>query len=365
MTSISSSTSNIYLTPVSQDIQDLFRSYSAIILLCDDNTERLCLPYIRSIGIKAPSITIPHGEQNKNLESIISIWHQLIELGADRQSLILTLGGGMVSDTGGFAAACFQRGISIAHIPTTLLAMTDAAIGGKTGVDFAELKNYIGKIHFPAFVWVDTRWLQTLEPTEIKNGLAEIIKHAIIGSRALWDMLSAHASADTIVWDDVLPESISVKVKIVEADPYESGLRKTLNFGHTIGHALESRSWQTDLPLQHGQAVAMGMLAELKISQLAGLLSQEDFEDIVRLISKLLSPLEASVPSYEEIEGLLKKDKKNFAGKIGFSLPDGIGSCQWNVNVSEEMIRESIAWLSAQGKGVNMRLESREPNAPV
>ncbi|MEO6130932.1 MAG: 3-dehydroquinate synthase family protein, partial [Saprospiraceae bacterium] len=263
---------------------------SSVFIICDENTRVFCLPKLNVSDDDVQVIVIPSGELNKNLNSCQSIWSSLIEKGADRESVVLNLGGGVICDMGGFAAACYQRGIRFAHIPTTILAMSDAAIGGKLGVDHDGFKNYVGLIQNPDFIWIDPVFIETLPPLELISGLSEIVKHAIIGSERLWDILSGIKTVNTIRWEEILEESISVKVKIVENDMREHGLRKVLNFGHTIGHALESFYLSSRIGMTHGQCVALGMLVEAKIAASIGLLNTSDFEDITASISGLLSP---------------------------------------------------------------------------
>lgn len=319
-----------------------------IFILTDSNTQALCLPHILTLLPNSIPISVSPGESSKDLDTCKAIWTEFIRNKASRQSLLITLGGGMITDLGGFAASCFQRGISLVHIPTTILAMTDAAIGGKTGVDYEGLKNYIGTIRFPSFIWIDTRWLNTLPPEEFVNGTAEIIKHAIIGSQHLWAQLKGLRNIEEAEWETLLEESIHVKVGIAGKDPYEQGIRKTLNFGHTIGHAIESHSWQSSYHVAHGQAVALGMLVESRMAVEIGLLHHKVCKEIYDRIMQLLSPDLTILPTFEQLEAFMARDKKNLNDKIGFSLPDDIGSCQWNVNVPEEAIIRSLKWLSAQ-----------------
>ena len=209
--------------------------------------------------------------------------------------------------------------------------MTDAAIGGKVGVDFQGNKNYIGLFSNPELVWINTAFIQTLPHAEKINGLVEMVKHAIIGSRELWEKIISIESIDQIQWHELLELSIPVKVNTVNMDPHEAGIRKTLNFGHTIGHALESHFLATDTPLSHGQAVALGMMSESKMALDAGVLAENDFEKIIELIVRLLEPAQIPVPSYEDLSPWMARDKKNVSQSLSFSLPTGIGSCDWGL----------------------------------
>ncbi len=306
-------------------------SYSGIFIIADSNTSTHCVPLLHDVIADYNIKVITQGEQNKTMHQCGITWSYLIENGADRKSIILNIGGGMICDFGGFVASCFQRGIRFINIPTSLLGMTDAAIGGKTGVDFMGYKNYIGVFNSPEFVWINSSFLKTLPAAEIKNGLTEIVKHAIIGSVALWETLEKIQAIDHVDWNALLELSVPVKLNIIEQDPYEKGMRKVLNFGHTIGHALESYFLTTDTPLSHGQAVALGMLVESKIALDANVLTSPDFEKINTLIFRLLEPPHVKLPSPEELKPWMMRDKKNISKDLSFSLPRGIGACQWGL----------------------------------
>jgi 3-dehydroquinate synthase len=306
-------------------------SYSKAFIIADSHTAELCVPLLSEFGSGLDIKVITHGELNKTMHQCGITWSWMIENGADRKSLLLNVGGGMICDLGGFVASCFQRGIRFIQIPTSLLAMTDAAIGGKVGVDFQGNKNYIGLFSHPEFVWINTAFIETLPHAEKINGLVEMVKHAIIGSRELWEKINSIETVDQIEWNELLELSIPVKVNTVNMDPHEAGIRKTLNFGHTIGHALESYFLSSDDPLSHGQAVTLGMLAESKMALDAGALSENDFEKIKMLITRLLAPAPIQVPSIEELGPWMARDKKNAGQKLSFSLPTGISSCEWGL----------------------------------
>jgi 3-dehydroquinate synthase len=327
---------------------------SSTVILADTNTTLFCYPLIAEGLGPVQLITMPAGEEHKSLETCEEVWSQLIEYHADRNSLIINLGGGVVSDLGGFAASCYQRGIRFVHIPTTVTAMTDAAIGGKLGVDFNGNKNYIGLFNAPEFIWNNPVFLETLPQQEIRAGLAEIVKHAIIGSPSLWQALTTISSPETIDWLHILDLSIKVKLNIIEEDPYESGLRKTLNFGHTIGHALESFYLEQGNPLSHGHAVAFGMLAESKMAVDLNLLSMSDFETIIERIHILIQPPQRTIPAAEALAGWLHRDKKNSDGLRSFSLPTGIGSCRWDVQDGNPT--GAIQWLQEHVSSPSFRL---------
>jgi len=335
-------------------LQDL--SFSKAFLIADSTTALQCLPLLQEFALDHHLIVIPEGEQNKTMHQCGMAWSQLIEYGADRKSIILNVGGGMISDLGGFVASCFQRGIRFINIPTSVLAMTDAAIGGKFGVDFQGYKNYIGIFNSPEFTWVNTGFLQTLPLAEKINGLTEIVKHAIIGSEELWKKLNSIADIDQIQWNEIFELSIPVKINIVNVDPHEKGIRQSLNFGHTIGHALESYFLHSDTPLAHGQAVTYGMMAESKMALDAGMLAPEEFENILTLINRLLAPAQIKLPTYDDLKPWMSRDKKNIDQNFSFSLPSTIGACQWGL--ADLDVSAAIEWLAEQVSGKSIRLMS-------
>lgn len=359
MNQISSPLGDIYIGNLSEGLQAIPKQLNAssVVIIADENTLEHCVPFISEHLTITKIVTIPPGDQHKNLESCALIWSALLESGADRSCLVLNVGGGMICDIGGFAASCYQRGIRFAHVPTSLLAMTDAALGGKTGINFSGYKNYIGRFEAPAFIWIDPVFLRTLSSGEMINGMAEMVKHAIIGSPPLWNLLSAAPSVDAMDWPLLIEMNTAIKRIIVEDDPYEHGVRKTLNFGHTIGHALESYFLETRSPLSHGQAVTLGMLAETRLSYRLGILDLEDFERIIALIQRLLRPSEVTLPSIESLRPWLNADKKKHKGAVGFSLPNKIGACIWDVKVEEYEVEESLNWLGAHLSAASIRLK--------
>ncbi len=351
MNAFASPLGDLYLGSVQDGLHEVIQSLtpSNVIVIADDNTDCKCLPLLENlIDIPGGKVVIRPGDQYKTIDSCEVIWSALVAAGADRSSLILNVGGGMICDLGGFAASCYQRGIRFGHIPTSLLAMADAAIGGKTGVNFEGFKNYIGRFEVPAFIWVDPVFLETLPHQELLDGLAEVIKHAIVGSRSLRDTLSLHADTTSIDWWKIIELNTPVKQEITAADPMEKGIRKTLNFGHTIGHALESHFLHTSRPMSHGQAVTYGMMAEAKLSLLTGHMGNEDFHAIIGLIERLLSPSEVTLPSFKDLQPWLLGDKKKSKGVTRYSLPDQIGSCGWDIIVEDRQVAESLDWLSTQ-----------------
>ena len=352
MNTLASTYGTIYLGQKDSSLEDLIDQLkpTSMLVLADSNTVKLCVPNLKTVVKEHPVVVIESGDQNKSLESCKAIWSAMIKTDLDRSALLLNIGGGMICDLGGFAASSFKRGIRFIHIPTSLLAMTDASIGGKTGVNFNGYKNLIGQFNLPEFTWIDTAFLKTLPVHELSDGLAEVIKHAVIGSPPLFDLLSSAKNISSLDWDQVIQLSAPVKQRIVDQDPLEKGIRKTLNFGHTVGHALESYYLRGPLPISHGKAVTLGMLAEARAAEQMGKLVQADFQRIISLIMRLLRPSEVTLPPLEALQQWLAGDKKKSNGIVGFSLPNGIGSCQWDIEVEDAYIEESLNWLTTHLK---------------
>ena len=299
------------------------QDYSQIAILVDDNTKRDCLSILlsKNSALKPKLIIeINSGEEYKNIVTCNFIWQQLTENNFDRNSLLINLGGGVIGDMGGFCASTYKRGIDFIQIPTTLLAMVDASVGGKLGIDFKELKNQIGLFANPKSVLIYPEFLKTLDENQLVFGFAEVVKHALIADKYFWKEL-AKTNFHDLIWKDVIAHSISIKNKIVLSDPQEKGERKKLNFGHTFGHAIESYYLQKGTPVFHGQAIALGMLLESKMSNLTEIEKGEITEFI---LSNFTLPYN---PAKNKLIQFLLNDKKNKAGKINFSLLEGIGNC--------------------------------------
>ena len=293
--------------------------YSQVAILVDENTKRDCLSKLPQIE-NALIIEIKSGEQYKNISTCSFIWEQLTINNFDRNSLLINLGGGVIGDMGGFCAATYKRGLEFIHIPTTLLAMVDASVGGKLGIDFKGFKNQIGLFNNPKAVLISSEFLETLAESELKSGFAEVVKHALISDNSLWLKLKNTPFTD-LDWEDIIDTSIQIKNKIVLADPFEKGERKKLNFGHTFGHAIESYYLEKGTPISHGEAVFMGMILETKISDL----SESDKNEIKNyVLSNFALPY---TPKKSSLHKFLINDKKNQNGKINFTLLSGIGNC--------------------------------------
>lgn len=318
--------------------------YSQLFVLCDNNTYRHCYPLLREALPPHDLIRIPAGEAHKNLDTCREIWEQLTGRAADRSALMLNLGGGVLCDMGGFCAATYKRGIRFVHCPTTLLSQLDASIGGKLGIDFLGFKNHIGVFQNPVAVFIATVFLKTLPQREVLAGFAEHLKHLLIADRAGWqEQLQTGTMAITPA---LIARSLGIKAAIVAADPHEKGLRKALNFGHTIGHAIESYFLKSRSPLLHGEAVALGMKAEAYISLQRGLLSLDEYRQIGTLIDEYCPAVFLSPEDIGAITALCTQDKKNEGGKILCTLLEGIGKVLVNAEVSKQEIQEALSRLN-------------------
>lgn len=320
--------------------------YDQLFVLTDEHTETLCMPVLIATGLvdNAGKIVIKAGDANKNLEALSSIWLYLCENGATRKSLMINLGGGMLTDMGGFAAASFKRGIRFINIPTTLLGAVDAAVGGKTGINFNGLKNEIGAFAPAEAVLIDSGFFRTLDRQNFLSGYAEMIKHGLLSSREEWIQLLTF-DTDNIEYDrlrDMLVTSVGVKERIVEEDPTEKGIRKALNLGHTIGHAIESISYELEKPILHGYAVAWGLVCELYLSFKKMNFPQDDLTGAVRFIKENYGTFYFDCKQYDRLYELMTHDKKNEKGEINFTLLDGIGEVRINQTASKQEIFESF-----------------------
>ena len=325
-------------------INDFLSSHSPsiVFILVDSNTRDLCLTLLLQkleTSCVIEVIEMEEGEKNKNIETCTGIWKALSELGADRKALIINLGGGVVTDLGGFIASTFKRGIAYINIPTTLLSMVDASVGGKTGVDLDNLKNQIGVISQPEMVVIDTSYLATLPSVEMRSGLAEILKHGLIASRDYWNKATQLNKLTQEDLEDLIAESVDIKTAVVTKDPREENLRKTLNFGHTFGHAIESfyLDHPHKKPLLHGEAVAAGMIIAAYLSNKLYSFSREDLAEVTEKLLETYSTIDISKEDYEPILEFMKFDKKNSHGKIKFVLLKKIGEPVIDCEVPREL----------------------------
>lgn len=324
------------------------KKYSKHFVLVDGETERYCLPILRTNlkSIHFLIIKIKSGELEKNIDTCQKIWSDLIENGADRKSILINLGGGVIGDMGGYSASCYMRGIDFIQIPTTLLSQVDASVGSKTGIDFHGYKNIIGLFAFPQMVFISPRFLKTLPYRELRSGYAEVIKHALIRDAQLWMLLQQFDSLENIEWEEIIGQNVRIKRDVVNEDPIESGLRKILNFGHSLGHAIESVYLTLDKPLLHGEAIAIGMIMETYLGYKRKRISQKELKSIENHIKKIYTDLPQPIQFKTEIINNLAFDKKNEGGLLLFSLLDGIGSCTYNIGISKEEALEAIDYYN-------------------
>ncbi len=297
-----------------------FNSYNQLAILVDENTKRDCLPiFLKATNIDAILIEVPSGEEHKNLEKCQLIWNALSSHNFDRNSLLINLGGGVVGDMGGFAASTYKRGIDFIQIPTSLLAMADASVGGKLGVNFAYLKNQIGVFNNPKAVLINPVFLNSLPKNQLLSGFAEVVKHALIADKCYWKEIKT-TPREKMNWESIILQSIVIKNNIVTQDPLDKGERKKLNFGHTFGHAIESFYLKLGNPILHGEAISLGIILESNLSKI----NKEEKNEIASFISNTFS-----IPKKPPLRALLewmKSDKKNRKEKINFTLLNGIGS---------------------------------------
>ena len=348
--------------------------HDRVFVLTDDTTHECCLPKVAALLAQydAVPITIAHGDQHKTLAALGDVWTALQQGGATRHSLLINLGGGMITDLGGFAAATFKRGINFINIPTTLLAMVDAGVGGKTGINFDGLKNEIGAFADARFVIINTCFLDTLDAENLCSGYAEMLKHALISDERMW---AEHVNFDLSQPDlaelqRMVAESIAVKERIVAEDPHEHGIRKALNFGHTIGHALEEFALQQaggavvstaptnqttggaaispapkNRPLLHGYAVAFGLIGELYMSARKAGFPTERLHQTARFIRENYAQTEFTCNDYPTLLNLMRHDKKNTSGVINFTLLHNIGDIRINQTATDEEICEALDFI--------------------
>ncbi len=326
-------------------------SPSKIFILVDTNTHDACLPQflsqLDSGNIQVEVMEMPDGEEHKTIDICMGVWEALSEYGADRKSLLINLGGGVVTDLGGFVASTYMRGISYINVPTSLLAMVDASVGGKTGVDLCALKNQIGVVSEGEMVLIDVSFLGTLPQNHMVSGFAEMLKHGLIYDKTYWNTLNNLQNLDISDLDKLIYDSVVIKNNVVSEDPNEKGLRKILNFGHTLGHAIESFYLNTDVPLLHGEAIAIGMILEAYISSKICGLSEPELEEISTSILRTFSKVDINDAYIPQILKLMKHDKKNSHGVIKFVLLEKIGSPIIDCEVNEAVTLEAFEYYKS------------------
>jgi 3-dehydroquinate synthase len=318
------------------------RNYSKTFILVDNNTKKYCLPFLPKI--EAYIIEVSEGENHKNLSTCEFIWNEMLHNHADRNSLLVNLGGGVISDMGAFCAALYKRGIDFINVPTTLLAMVDATVGGKTGIDFHRHKNMIGTFSHPNAIFIYPEFLKTLHKNHFRSGLAEMFKHSLldnsIDAKNIFKLDKENPQLP-----ELIAQSIQTKKKVVDSDPKEKGYRKVLNFGHTIGHALESCFLNTEKPLLHGEAVAWGIIAELWLSSLKLNFPKETMNQLISEIQSAFPEKINLLPHVDEIVNFTRFDKKNASGNVRFVLLKNIGEPVYDIEVAENEIIQSVLLL--------------------
>lgn len=360
MTQIKSAGYSVFINKdITNEINRFFKaakgSYSGIFILVDENSLKHCYPQlVEKIEYfkDAEIIEIESGEENKSIEVCVHIWNTLSEFGADRKSLFVNLGGGVICDMGGFIASTFKRGIDFINIPTTLLSQVDASVGGKTGIDLNNLKNEIGVFSTPKAVFVNSDFISTLERSQQLSGFAEIIKHALIADPDYWKKIKRYDLNNDPDLEDIITASVTIKNQIVSEDPKEKGIRKILNFGHTIGHALETLSLEkkNKKTLLHGEAIAVGMICEAYISYKVAGLSQAALNEITAFILKTYKHVNPGKTDVKQLIAIMKHDKKNENDMINFSLLSEIGKCEINKTADVAVITEALNFYEQEAK---------------
>lgn len=345
----------VFSQQIEAELQKIIQKYPSgkVFLLTEKNAAGFCLPLIQKVidQFSVKQLAIPSGEENKNIQSVGLVWDFLSNNGADRKSLLINIGGGMLTDLGGFAASTFKRGLDFVNIPTTLLAQVDASLGGKTGFNFNGLKNEIGVFMEPNSVIINTNFLKTINHENFLSGYAEMLKHGLIKSREHWDELLAYdmQNIDYDVLQQIIAHSVAVKEWHVLNDLTEQNIRKALNFGHTIGHAFESYAMKTGRPILHGYAVVYGMIAELYLSVKQCGLGIDELNHISSWLIANYGKFEIQESDFEALYQLMTHDKKNEGKRINFTLIPEIGKVEINVDCSKELIVEALSYYKSCG----------------
>lgn len=348
MSTIKANSYSIHIGDKSFDALNVFlkkNKYNRYYILCDEHTFEFCLPTLlfhEPLLNEAEIIELESGEDKKTLETCLQVWGALTDTGADKKSLIINLGGGVISDLGGFVASTYKRGIDCINIPTTLLSMVDASVGGKTGVDFEGIKNHIGTTSEPKAIFVNPAFLETLSERQIKNGYAEVIKIALIADIDFWKELKKLKTVSEFSSEKIITKAITLKNSIVKKDLHEKNLRKSLNFGHNIGHALESALIKQNKDILHGEAIAAGMIMEAEISKNLKRVSAKEQKEISDYIRSIYKNIKITKDTESQLLKYILHDKKNEGDDLCFALPNGVGAYELYCGVSLEIIKQSI-----------------------
>lgn len=325
-------------------------NYPHVAVVADQHTAEHCWPILQKVlprQYDPQLIVIPAGEAHKSLDMVQFCWQQWLDAEAGRDMLVIALGGGVLTDLVHFAATTYKRGVDCLLMPTSLLGMVDAAVGGKTGINLSGYKNVIGSFADPKAVWIDTQFIQTLPEREIYNGLAESIKHGIIEGKSLWRFLKSQPKLDKIQWPRLVADSLQVKLKVVKRDFRDKGVRQVLNLGHTFGHALESWSLATDTPLHHGEAVAIGMVFETWLAHFSHKLSKRSANTITRTIRHFFPQLSLEPYTLDDLQPYLQQDKKKQGSALRYALPYKPGQVRYGETVTDADLLEK-AFLATQ-----------------
>jgi 3-dehydroquinate synthase len=337
----------VKIAPISESLATFFaqNDYSHIAILVDEFTNKYCLPIIQDLlPSNFTKILIKSGEHHKNLATCERVWDRMTQANIDRHSLLVNLGGGVIGDLGGFCASTYKRGIDFIQIPTTLLAQVDASVGGKLGIDFHGLKNHIGVFQLPKAVLIDPKFIDTLSIQQKKSGFAEIIKHCLIRDEQEWNLIRQQ-SFEELDLSKLIAHSVAIKEAVVLEDPKEAGLRKILNFGHTLGHAIETYLLDKGKrKILHGEAIAIGMIAEAFISHQRDLISLQELEEIESYLFENYGRVKLHAEEISKIISLTAQDKKNKGKEIRFSLLTGIGDCGYDIPVSASEMKKAIQY---------------------
>jgi 3-dehydroquinate synthase len=342
---------SVIIAPISESITQFLadKNYSKIVVIVDTHTKQHCYPILKKHLPKHYLISVTAGESHKNLATCTHIWSEMTRLQLDRQALVLNLGGGVVGDMGGFCASTYKRGIDFVQIPTTLLSQVDASVGGKLGIDFEGFKNHIGTFTLPESVLIDAVFLQTLPLRELRSGFAEVIKHCLIADADKWHEIRVKDFEEQN-WTDLIAHSVEIKKKIVAQDPTEKNIRKILNFGHTLGHAIETYflSKPTKQQLLHGEAVSVGMLMETFIAYRKKMIDLETLEQLEAFIFATYGQVNIKNSDTLTIIQLAQQDKKNLNGQLRFSTLTAAGQCAYDVVVTPDEIKKAVAYYTAE-----------------
>jgi 3-dehydroquinate synthase len=335
---------SVKIGPIGQTLPEFLKdkNYSKVMVLVDNNTKRHCYPLVKEFFPPHKLIKIEAGENHKTLETCGQIWQAMTDAELDRHSLIIDLGGGVIGDMGGFCAATYKRGIDFIQIPTTLLAQVDASVGGKLGIDFNGFKNHIGVFKLPETVLIDSLFLKTMAFEELRSGFAEIVKHCLIQDDAKWREISI-LDFEEQNFDDLIAHSIEIKKKVVASDPTEKGLRKILNFGHTLGHAVETYFLEKKR-LLHGEAIAVGMICEAFMAKERGLIDEAFLEEIEAFVFSVYGKVPIVIDQIPDIISHTFQDKKNRGNQVRFSLLDGRGSCGFDYISDKQEMKKALLY---------------------